>query len=69
MKNISKWKRCIRGAKKCIRRAKEYCFCILLAPTPADTKLCTRKYKREIKHAYKYLELADYYGGKYERNR
>lgn len=67
MRSISKWERCIRGAKKCARKASSYNFCILLAPTLTDRKLFTRKYKREMKHAYKYLELADYYGGNYEK--
>ena len=63
MRSISKWRRCLQGAKKCTNKANAYSLRMLLAPTPADTKLCIRKYKREMKHAYKYLELADYYGG------
>jgi hypothetical protein len=39
-------------------------FAIMLAPTKADYDLCTRKFNRAVKHAHKYLDLADYYGGK-----
>lgn len=36
----------------------------MLAPTVADAEVCHRKYKRAVKHANKYVDLANYYGGK-----
>lgn len=63
MRSISKAKRCIECAKKCSNMAMSYSMSILLAPTQEDYELCERKYERAIKHSYKYIELANYYGG------
>ena len=64
MRSISKAERCIEGAKKCSNMAQSYSISMLLAPTQYDYELCERKYRRATKHAYKYIELANYYGGR-----
>lgn len=65
MRSASKAERCIAGAKKCSCNARSYNIAISLAPTLEDSEFCKRKYDRAIRHACKYLKLADYYyGGK-----
>ena len=64
MRSIDKFERCLAGAQKCKRDSYSYSICVLLAPTKGDHELCTRRYKRAIKHGKKYVELANYYGGK-----
>lgn len=64
MRSISKSEHCLECAKKCKNQAMSMHFAIMLAPTKADYDLCTRKFKRAVKHAYKYIDLANYYGGK-----
>lgn len=64
MRSISKAEHCLECAKKCKNRAQSMHFAIMLAPTVEDYDLCTRKFKRAVKHAYKYVDLANYYGGK-----
>lgn len=64
MRSISKFEHCLEFAKKCRNQARSMHFAIMLAPTKADYDLCTRKFSRAVKHGYKYIELANYYGGK-----
>jgi hypothetical protein len=39
-------------------------YAIILAPTVQDAEVCKRKYRRAVKHANRFIELANYYGGK-----
>lgn len=67
MRSISKSEHCIECAKKCRNQAMCMHFAIMLALTLGDCEdydMCTRKFNRAIKHAYKYIDLANYYGGK-----
>lgn len=64
MRSISKAEHCIEGAKKCSNIAQSYSISMLLAPTQGDYEICGRRYKRATKHAYIYIKLANYYGGK-----
>jgi len=64
MRSISKSEHCIECARKCINQAKSMHYAIILAPTVQDAEVCERKYRRAIKHANRFIELANYYGGK-----
>lgn len=63
MRSISKAERCIEGAKRCSARAQAHSIGMLLAPTQEDYELCNRKYERAVRHAYRFVKLANYYGG------
>lgn len=63
MRSISKAERCIEAAKKCVNQATSMSYAILLAPSEKDEEVCKRKYDRAVKHAYKLMKLANYYGG------
>lgn len=63
MRSISKWEHCLECASKCANQARSMLYANTLAPTVADAEVCHRKYKRAVKHAQKYIKLANYYGG------
>lgn len=63
MRSISKTERCIEAAKKCVNQATSMHYAILLASSKKDEEVCKRKYYRAVKHANKFIELANYYGG------
>jgi len=64
MISISKSEHCIECARKCTNQAKSMHYAIILAPTVQDAEVCERKYRRAIKHANRFIDLANYYGGK-----
>ena len=64
MRSIDKFERCLAGAQKCKRDSYSYGICMLLALTTDYYDLCTRRYMRALRHGKKYVELANYYGGK-----
>lgn len=64
MRSISKSVHCIECARKCANQAKSMHYAIILAPTVHDAEVCKRKYRRAVKHANRFIELANYYGGK-----
>lgn len=64
MRSVSKLEHCIECASKCANQARSMLYSNMLAPIVADAEVCHRKYKRAVKHANRFIELANYYGGK-----